>query len=77
MAASSSRVGWIVAGLLAGSCWVGAQLSADEPPPPAPAPRAPSSYMPVVEQPFAATRDKMKGEKPAIQARQKALLEAR
>ena len=77
MAASSTRVLWILACVLAGSCWAGAQLSADEPPPPPPAPRAPSSFSPVVEQPFAATRDKMKGEKAAIQARQKALLEAR
>lgn len=49
-------------------------LTADEPPP---APRAPSSYAPVTEPPFEATMARMKAEKAAIMARQRALLEAR
>jgi cytochrome c peroxidase len=49
-------------------------LVADEPPP---APRAPSSYGSVVEDPLDATIARMKGEKAVIAARQRALLESR
>ena len=49
--------------------------AADEP---APAPRGDTSYMPVVEpEPFPATLARMRGEKPAVEARHRALLEAR
>jgi cytochrome c peroxidase len=49
-------------------------LAAEDAPP---APRAPTSYSPVVEEPLAATMARMKGEKAAIEARQRDLLAER
>jgi len=84
MSLTPVRVGLVLAGLVLSAPFAVRVLSAEDPPPsapvtpPGPPPaRAPTSYSPVVEPPFAPTMARMKAEKAAIMARQLALLEAR